>query len=573
MRSIDKIVDFKLTNETGTLAQNISDKWLLGLRESNPAILDIFRDRDIKPYRDLLPWSGEFAGKYITSAHYIYNITKDILLYNYIIGFIDELLLYQSEDGYLGCYQKECHLTGAYSQNPSVSGLTWDTWSHYHIMFGLYLWYKKTKNKNYLNAILKMAQLFINTFYNGNMRLVSIGSTEMNLAPMHIFAIIYNETKEQKYLDFALEIEIDLSHETAGNYINHSLNGLEFYQIPKPRWESIHVILGVLEMYKCTGDVKYLNVAKQVFYSILKTDVHNTGAFSTDEMAIGNPFTNAAIETCCVIAYNALACELLAQTSDLNIADFLELSLYNAVMGSFSPTGKWSTYNTPMEGVKCANFHSINFQCRSGSPELNCCSVNAPRGVGMLSDWAVLEVDGTTFINYFESFSAIMENGLQINITGDYPANNIIQIKLSSNKKQKVAIRIPQWSKNTTLNLNGTELNTMAGKYLILDRVWHDDIVSIKFDFSVHFLEGDFDYRGMKSIYKGPILYGYDISLNPDMDFNNITVIPVADLQMTIPKWMPDGKILLNLNCGIVLTDFYHLGQSGSQYKTWMKVI
>lgn len=100
----------------------------------------MFRDRDVLPYRDMLPWSGEFAGKYITGAYYIYQITRSPALLFYIRGFIDELLCLQAEDGYLGCFQKDCRLTGAFSQTPEKTGDTWDAWGHYHAMFGLYLW-------------------------------------------------------------------------------------------------------------------------------------------------------------------------------------------------------------------------------------------------------------------------------------------------------------------------------------------------------------------------------------------------------------------------------------------------
>ena len=31
-------------------------------------MLEIFRDRDRQPLRDMVPWAGEFAGKYLTSA-------------------------------------------------------------------------------------------------------------------------------------------------------------------------------------------------------------------------------------------------------------------------------------------------------------------------------------------------------------------------------------------------------------------------------------------------------------------------------------------------------------------------
>lgn len=131
----------KFLGECGKLIENVQNNWLIGLNETNPAILAMFQDRDKFPYRELSPWSGEFAGKYITGAYYVYKVTGDKKLYTYITDFIKKLIECVSEEGYIGCFKKECRLTGAFSQNPEESGKTWDAWSHYHIMYGLYLWY------------------------------------------------------------------------------------------------------------------------------------------------------------------------------------------------------------------------------------------------------------------------------------------------------------------------------------------------------------------------------------------------------------------------------------------------
>ena len=72
--------ELHLHGQTGQLADRIIQHWLLGIRETNPAILDMFRDRDHRPYRDLLPWSGEFAGKYLTSCAYMYRLTGIVCL-------------------------------------------------------------------------------------------------------------------------------------------------------------------------------------------------------------------------------------------------------------------------------------------------------------------------------------------------------------------------------------------------------------------------------------------------------------------------------------------------------------
>lgn len=44
-------------------------RFFLETPESSPAILQVLRDRDRNPVRDpLVPWAGEFAGKFLTAA-------------------------------------------------------------------------------------------------------------------------------------------------------------------------------------------------------------------------------------------------------------------------------------------------------------------------------------------------------------------------------------------------------------------------------------------------------------------------------------------------------------------------
>ncbi len=560
--------NFTISGETGKLAQNIADNWLIGLRQTNPAILDMFYERDKNPYRELLPWSGEFAGKYITGAFYIYRLTGDERLKNYILSFIDELCSCV-DGGYIGCYSKECRLTGATSIEPEKIGATWDSWSHYHIMTGLYLWYKETGNQKYIETVKEIAQLFLSLFYNGPKRLADIGSTEMNFSVIHIFALLYEETGEDVYLNFAKEIEKDLELPDAGDYVRNALQEVEFYLSPKPRWESLHIIMGIAELYNCTHEQKYFDAATQIFYSILKTDIHNTGGFSTEEQAIGNPFVNGNIELCCVVAYNVLASIILKMANDSKIADHLELSHYNAVMGSFSQTGRWSTYNTPMEGTKCANYHSIGFQCRPGSPELNCCSVNAPRGIGILSEWAFMKQEDTLYVNYYEACSVHDESGLHIEISGDYPAAPEVSVKIGTSEFRRLGLRIPSWSVQTVVTINGVRYTPAAGEYFFIEENWINSEIKIRFDFSTRLFAGEGAYNGFYSVYVGPVLYGYDLSLNSSME--NIPELKRSELELAAPERQKNGRILLKTT-PCILSDFYTLGQSGSEYKTWFVV-
>lgn len=560
----------KYSGMTGTLAKNIIDNWLLRLKESNPAILSMFAERDKLPYRDLLQWSGEFAGKYLTGAYYIYRITFDERLKHECIEFCDEFIGYQDQDGYLGCYSKECHLTGAFSQDPNALG-TWDAWAHYHWMFALLLWYRETGKNEYLDTVKRAAELFIKLFYNpesGNKRLSEIGWTEMNLSPIHVFALLYEETSDKKYIDFANKIAEDFGSAGAGDYINSALNGLEFYQCPKPRWESLHCIIGVAELYRADGNEKYLSVARQIFHSILKTDVHNTGGFSTQEQAIGNPYTGGPIETCCVIAYNALAVEILKLTGSSIVADHLERSHYNACMGMWSPTGRWSTYDTPMNGVRLANTTQIHFQSRPGSPELNCCSVNAARSIGMIGEWAIMESGGKIHINAYENAEYETENGVKISVSGGYPYNNRISVSVSGTS-QEIMLRIPKWSEKTVIINGETQYRPKSGEYFAVEFT-ENRPVTVEFDFSTRFEDGHLELEGLTSIFRGPILFGTDTSICGCHDLDNLPVLSRIEIS-AIPTTVAGEKAHICLPNGVTLGDFYHLGVTGARYVSWLK--
>src|SRR5690242_10146414 len=83
---------FMLSGWIGNYLNAVSEQWLKVAPFSNPAMLDMFRDRDREPKRELLPWSGEFAGKYLTSAVQVYRVTGDMSLRGLLADFVVHLI-------------------------------------------------------------------------------------------------------------------------------------------------------------------------------------------------------------------------------------------------------------------------------------------------------------------------------------------------------------------------------------------------------------------------------------------------------------------------------------------------
>jgi hypothetical protein len=77
-----------------------------------------------------------------------------------------------------------------------------------------------------------------------------------------------------------------------------------------------------------------------------------------------------------------------------------------------------------MDGVREASAHTIVFQARAGTPELNCCSVNGPRILGMLSDWAVMSTNNGLALNWLGAgrYSLKLEDGAPVTITSSSDA-------------------------------------------------------------------------------------------------------------------------------------------------------
>jgi uncharacterized protein len=268
-----------------------------------------------------------------------------------------------------------------------------------------------------------------------------------------------------------------------------------------------------------------------------------------------------------------------------------------------SSTGRWSTYNTPMDGIRRASAHAIVFQSREGTPELNCCSVNAPRGFGLLSDWGLMKDSAGVVINYYgpSTMTAPLRPGLSVNLTQttDYPFDGEVSIAVKPSKPAEFAVklRIPHWSADTIVSVNGRAISSVvAGGYLKIDREWQDgDSISLALDMSLHLWSGEKECKELTSIYAGPILLAYDHRYNLDNakggdqvrddkewhSASDMLSVPPMDAMSMSPQrvewhdWLPP-LLLLEFTAAdgktVRLCDFGSAGEAGTPYRTWLPV-
>ncbi|HRI89168.1 MAG TPA: glycoside hydrolase family 127 protein, partial [Candidatus Hydrogenedentes bacterium] len=512
-------VEYNLYGYLRGRIQHAIDEYLISTPVTSPAILQVLRDRDKIPVRDpLVPWAGEFAGKYLTSAQLTWRLTRDEVLQKTIDAFVGALIACQQEDGYLGPFPESSRITGG----------NWDVWGHYHCMLGLMLYYEDTQYEPALDACKKAADLLFETFGPGGPTLTNDGGGgQMNMAVCHGLVLLYNKTGITRYLDLANYIVHEAWNEPgAGGYLVAALAGKPIVEFPQHRWEAIHDWQVLPELYWLTGDEQYRKAFEHMWWSAVKGDRHNTGGLTSGEGFTGSPFNTGAIETCCTVAWIAMSLDMLRLTGDSQVADEIELSTLNSALGAIPHAGRSCAYNVPMNGTRLFGVE-LHWQAPKGGPDLNCCSVNANRPLGMIAQWALMKKNNGLAVNFYghASMKAKLDSGNTVTIGQDteYPREGKVTLKLSVEKQETfpILLRIPRWSTKSSCVVNDKRVDAaiVPGTYLTLEQEWKTgDVIELELDFTPHFLEGGESFANTVSFYRGPILYAYDArynSLNP----------------------------------------------------------
>jgi DUF1680 family protein len=569
---------FEFAGPVGERVRANVENWLLRAPQANPGMLEMFRVRDRKPVPQLVPWAGEFIGKYLISAVAALRMSDDPRLRQQVQRVVADFIATQAEDGYLGPFPKRERLLGH-----------WDLWGHYHAIQALVLWHEQTGDAAALAAARRAADLVCATYLDIGRRVFDAGDAEMNMSILTAMAMLHRRTGEPRYLRMAKEVEKDW--ERAGDYLRAGLDGREYFRSPRPRWESLHGLQGLVELWRITGDARYREAFEHHWRSIRRWDRRNTGGFSSGEQATGNPYAPSAIETCCTVAWMALTIDYLRLTGDPRAADDLELATLNGGLGAQHPSGRWWTYNTPMDGTREASAHTIVFQARAGTPELNCCSVNAPRVLGMLSDWALMAATDGVVVNWLGigTFASKLPDHAPVTITsgGDAWRDGQTELRVSTKLTRPFSmhVRIPGWAREPRVQLNGSAVSgAVAGDYLVLNRTWADtDRLKLNFKLPVRFVTGANEAVGRVSLYRGPLLLAFDQAQNdfdedavPALDLRRLTEArlvepsaPIATLEPQLRPWLTmevataDGRILR-------LVDFASAGAGGTRYRSWL---
>ncbi len=502
-------------------------------------------ERIVRPFREKKEvgdgdWRTEYWGKWATSAALAcrYESTADHLAV--LNKGVRELLTTQDPDGYIGTRKPEHHLKG------------WDVWGRKYVLLGLIADYDLTGDKTILDAARRHTDSLISECGPGKVNIAAIGYPKWKgLPPSSVLepvVLLYQRTGEKPYLEFAEYIVGQWSKPNQWSpqglrLVEDVIAGKPAAQIgdaPKA-YEMMSCYEGLCELYRVTGEKKYLDASVKLANSILRDEVTIIGTGSDRERWCGGRSKQwesvpHVMETCVTVTWMKFCYQLLRLTGDPKYADAMETSLYNALLGALVPEGHWWAYGSLLSGAR------VPSHVQQADVGTCCCPANAPRALLLTPAWAVMsETDGPVVNLYCPGKANVrLQSGNRVLLVQDtdYPTGNSVLLKVEPEKAEifTLALRIPAWSEQNALLVNG-EKSTIAvkpGKYARIHRKWvPGDTVELKLDLRGRVISEPTG-KSFIALARGPIVLALDCRLCPVKPATALKVKLSEDAHVTL---------------------------------------
>jgi uncharacterized protein len=487
----------------------------------------IAQDADllIKPFREKSDgkWGfrNDFWGRWYTSAILGYIYAPDPEIYNIIDAAVKGLMQTQSPDGYIGTYPSEYQLGD------------WDVWGTKRVLLGLIANYNLTKDKHVLDAAQHAADYLINEVTGEGVNLAATGWNGWKGLPpssvLNPIAQLYRITGKKSYLNFANDIikswdSPNILTPTGLRLIQQATAGVPLWEMsgaPKA-YEMMECFMGIAEMYRITADPQYLEACKHLVNSIIREELMIVGSASVAEIWCHGKMRQSeplfqSMETCVTVSWMELLYQMLCLTGESKYADQLEISLYNGILGAMTPRGDWWAYYSGMMGERVLTHQQFPDMMMS------CCLASGPNGLMLTPSWSVMSSSRGVTLNLYGNISSKIKTpsgqAASLEMESDYPADGRVDMLINLPRMEEFAIdmRIPEWSKNTVIKINGNnyEGDIIPGTYVSVKRQWtNQDRIELITDMRAEVVRAPSGI-GDAAIQRGPVVLAFDSRLVP----------------------------------------------------------
>lgn len=576
-------------------------------------------------------WRGEYWGKMMRGGCFVYSYTKDAALYDVLTESVKDILSTEDPEGRISSYTKEKEFIG------------WDIWSRKYVMLGLQYYLEICEDPALAHRIVGVMCTQAD-YLIARIGPKAEGKKPITVATNHWRGLnsssilepivgLYRLTGREDYLSFAKYI-VDEGCTSVVNIFRLALeNDFKPYQYPITKaYEMISCFQGLLEYYRITGEAWMRQAILNFADAVLDTDFTVIGCsgcsselFDHSSVRQSNPDNPTVMqETCVTVTLMAFFHQLMRLTGNGKYADAFERSFYNAYLGSVNTEHQideaairdreniiaepmpFDSYSPLTAGVRGNGIGG--FKIMSDRHYYGCCACIGAYGIGLYPRMAFMRARDGFVINAYGRGS-ISCDGMQIVVDGNYPAEGNVKISVCSTIKKPVTLyfRVPAWSKNTVITVNGEIVSGQKNGYIAVSRVWANDQVAVSLDITVrathtepygsqilmnkviwgqNYMVSTFDRehpeaKNMVSLSWGPIA----LAVDENMGYDALGIYPIAQTedgtvqalatQSSRGDCIMEKEILLKDGRTVTLVDYASAGKrwnNGRKIAVWLRV-
>lgn len=317
---------------------------------------------------------------------------------------------------------------------------------------------------------------------------------------------------------------------------------------------AVYLYCAIADLAREQEDASLFAAAERLWNNLVSHKLYITGgigsswvgeAFSTN---YDLPNERAYCETCASVGLIFWAHRMLQHSGDAAYAGAIERALYNGALSGMSLDGESFFYQNPLA--------SFGGHHRQSWFECSCCPSNLSRLLATLGSYIAStgrnELRIHLYIGSEIKFSAPDGSPAVIIQTGNSTWEGSVdcQLQLSRAQEMTLSFRIPDWSHDPHLTVNGmtVPVSTNSG-YASVCREWKpDDRIALRFEMPVLRIRchpGLMGNSGQVAIQRGPFIYCIE-----DADFVhsvvNVSLPANAGLSATYDPGLLGGVVTVN---------------------------
>jgi len=450
-------------------------------------------------------------------------------------------------------------------------------------------YYQATGKRKLLDIVCKMADDIGNVFGDGEGQIQGYdGHQEIELALVKLYHI----TGEDKYLQLSKyfidkrgtnNFFIEEAEKRGWSSIWHKDRiqiDPQYFQSHKPVREQdvatghavrvVYMLAGMIDIAKETKDASLIEASRTLWNNIVHKQMYITGGIGS--MAPGEAFSvdydipndTAYSETCASIGLIFAAQRMLQLETKSEYADVMERALYNTVISGMSLDGKHFFYVNPLEVLpEQCNGHNKNYNhvkpVRQEWFGCACCPPNLARLLASLGDYMYSVTGNTVYSHLFIGGTTELDvdgSSVTVKQVSDLPWSGVVKYELSTSATvhMTLAIRLPNWSNETTIKVNGVAVQVTEiteDGYAKISRDWATgDIVELGFDMSIKRMKSHPKVKanaGKVALQRGPIVYCIEEADNGKL-LQQVKLPSDAELTLKFNDALADGVYTIQTN-------------------------